>query len=75
MANVKTVSGDGNFQQCRNTAYHCTYDFINNKLNAVNVVYKITAYTGSDKEHNYIFSTCHTLSQPPPSLSLEPSFL
>ena len=40
----------------KNTAYHCPYDFADNKVNAIYIVYKIRDYDGTGTEHNYLFS-------------------
>ena len=40
----------------RNTAYHSPYDLVDNKVNAIYIVYKIRNYDGTGIEHNYLFS-------------------
>ena len=40
----------------KNTAYHCPYDFIDNKVNAIYIVYKIRGYDSTGTEPNYPFS-------------------
>ena len=40
----------------KNTAYHCPYDFADNKVNAIYIVYKIRDNDGTGTEHNYLFS-------------------
>ena len=39
----------------KNTAYYCPYDFADNKVNAIYIVYKIRDYDGGGAEHNYLF--------------------
>ena len=36
-------------------AYHSRYDLVNNKVNAIYIVYKIRNYDGTGIEHNYLF--------------------
>ena len=40
----------------KNTAYHCPYDLVDNKVNAIYIVYKIRDYDGAGTEHNYLYS-------------------
>ena len=40
----------------KNSAYHCPYDLVDNKVNANYIVYKIRAYDSIGTEHNYLFS-------------------
>ena len=40
----------------KNTAYHCRYNLIDNKVNAIYIVYKIRDYDSTGAEHNYLFS-------------------
>ena len=40
----------------KNTAYHSHYDLVDNKVNAIYIVYKIRNYDGTGIEHNYLFS-------------------
>ena len=37
-----------------NSAYHCPFDLVDNKVNAI--VYKIRKYDSTGTEHNYLFS-------------------
>ena len=55
-ANVQTASGHGHFLEMNNTAYHSPYDLVDNKVNAIYIVYKIRNYDGTGIEHNYLFS-------------------
>ena len=55
-ANVHTASGHEHFLEMRNTAYHSPYDLVDNKVNAICIVYKIRDYDGTGIEHNYLFS-------------------
>ena len=36
--------------------YHCPYDLIDNKVNAIYIVYKIRDSDTSGTEHNYLYS-------------------
>ena len=38
------------------SAYHCPYDLVDNKVNAIYIVYKIRNYDITGTEHNYLFS-------------------
>ena len=40
----------------KNSAYHCPYDLVDNKVNAIYIVYKIRKYDSTGPEHNYLFS-------------------
>ena len=40
-ANVQKASGHGHFLEMKNSAYHSPYDLIDNKVNAIYIVYKI----------------------------------
>ena len=42
--------------EMKNSAYHCPYDLVDNKINAIYIVYKIRKYCSTGPEHNYIFS-------------------
>ena len=53
--NVQKASGHGHFLEMRNTAYYIPYDLVDNKVNAIYIVYKIRNYDGTDTEHNYLF--------------------
>ena len=55
-ADVQKASGHGHFLDMKNTAYHFPYDFADNKVNAINIVYKIRDYDGTGTEYNYLFS-------------------
>ena len=55
-ANVQNASGHGHFVEMKNTAHHSPYDLVDNKVNAVYIVYKIRNYDGTGIEHNYLFS-------------------
>ena len=46
----------GHFLEMKNTAYHCPYDLVDNKVNAIYIVYKIRDYDSTGTEHNYLFS-------------------
>ena len=39
-----------------NSADHFPYDFSDNKVNAIYIVYKIRGYDSTGTEHNYLFS-------------------
>ena len=41
----------------KNSAYHCHYDFIDNKVNVVYVFYRIRNFDASGTGHNYLFSS------------------
>ena len=53
-ANVQKAPGHGHFLEMKNTAYHIPYDLVDNKVNAIYIVYKIRDCDGG--EHNYLFS-------------------
>ena len=55
-AKVQIASGHGQFLEMKNTAYHSPYDLVDNKVNAIYIVYKIRNYDGTGIEHNYLFS-------------------
>ena len=40
----------------KNSGYHCPYDLVDNKVNAIYIVYKIRKYDGAGPDHNYLFS-------------------
>ena len=52
--NIQKASGDGHFLEMKNSAYHCPYDLIDNKVNAIYIVYKIRKYDSTGTEHNYL---------------------
>ena len=56
MANVQKTSGHGNFLEMKNSTYHCPYDFVSNKANAIYIVYKVRKYDSTGLEHNFHFS-------------------
>ena len=55
-ADVQKASGHGHFLKMKNTAYHSPYDLVDNKVNAIYIVYKKRYYDGTGTEHNYLFS-------------------
>ena len=55
-ANVQKAPGHGHFLEMNNTAYHCPYDLVDNKVNAIYIVYKIRDYDSTGTEHDYLFS-------------------
>ena len=55
-ANVQKSSGHAHFLEMKNTACHSPYDLVDNKVNAIYIVYKIRNYDGTGIEHNYLFS-------------------
>ena len=55
-AKVQKASEHGHFLEKKNTAYHSPYDLVDNKVNAIDIVYKIREYDGTGTEHNYLFS-------------------
>ena len=55
-ATVQNATGYGHFLEMKNTAYHCHYDLVDDKVNAIYIVYKIRDYNGTGTEHNYHFS-------------------
>ena len=55
-ANVQKASGRGYFLEMKNSVYHCPYDLVDNKVNAIYIVYKIRNYDSTGTEHNYLFS-------------------
>ena len=56
-ANVQRVPGHGHCLEMKNSAYHCPFDPVDNKVNAIYIVYKISKYDSTGTEHNYLF-TC-----------------
>ena len=55
-ANVQKAPGHGHFLEMKNSAYHCPYDLVDNKVNAIYIVYKVRDYDSTGTEHNYLFS-------------------
>ena len=55
-ANVQKATGHGHFLKMKNLACHCPYDLVDNKVNAIYIVYKIRKYDSTGTEHNYLFS-------------------
>ena len=55
-ANVHRAPGHGHFLEMRNSAYHCPYDLVDSKVNAIYIVYRIRKYDSTGTEHNYLFS-------------------
>ena len=55
-AKVQIASGHGHFLEMKNTVYHSPYDLVDNKVNAIYIVYKIRNYDCIGIEHNYLFS-------------------
>ena len=55
-ADVQKASGHGHFLETKNTAYQSPYDLVDNKVNAIYIVYKIRDYDATGTEHNYLFS-------------------
>ena len=55
-ANVQKATGHGHFLEMKNSAYHCPYDLVDNKVNAIYIVYKIRKYDSTGTEHNNLFS-------------------
>ena len=43
-ANVQKAPAHGHFLEMKNSVYHCHYDLVDNKVNAIYIVYKITTY-------------------------------
>ena len=43
-AKVQKAPGHGHCLEIKNTAHHCPYDLVGNKVNAINIVYKIRDY-------------------------------
>ena len=54
--NVQNAPGHGHFLETKNSAYHCPYDLVENKVNAIYIVYKTRQYDSTGSEHNYLFS-------------------
>ena len=40
----------------KNSAYHCPYDLVDKKVNAIYIVHKIRKYDSTSTEHNSLFS-------------------
>ena len=40
----------------KNSAYHCLYDLVDNKVNVIYIAYKIRDYDSAGTEHNYLSS-------------------
>ena len=55
-ANVQKAPDHVHFLEMKNSAYHCPYDPVDNKVNAIYIVHKIKKYDGTGTEHNYLFS-------------------
>ena len=55
-ANVQKTTGHGHFLELKNSAHHSPYDLVDNKVNAIYIVYKIRKYDSTGTEHNYLFS-------------------
>ena len=53
-ANVEYVTGHGHFLEKKNSANHCP--LVDNKMNAIYIVYQIRKYDSTGTEHNYLFS-------------------
>ena len=53
-ANLQKVSGHGHFLEMKNLAYHYPYDLVDNKANAIYIVYKIRDYDSTGTEHHYL---------------------
>ena len=54
-ANVQKAPGHGHVLEMKNTTCHCPYDLLDNKVNAIYIVYKIRDYDSTGTEHNYLF--------------------
>ena len=54
--NVQKAPGHRQFLEMKNSAYHCPYDLVDNKVNAIYIVYKIRGYDSTGTEHYYLFS-------------------
>ena len=54
--NVQRAPDHGHFLQMKNPAYHCPYYLVDNKVNAIYIVYKIRKYDSTGTEHSYLFS-------------------
>ena len=52
---MQKASGYGQFLEMKNSAYHCPYDLIDSKVNAIYIVYKIRDYDSTGTEHNYLY--------------------
>ena len=55
-ANLQKSFGHGHFLEMKNSVYHCPYDLIDNRVNAIYIVYIIRKYDSTGTEHNYLFS-------------------
>ena len=55
-ANVQRAPNHGQFLEMKNSAYHCPYDLVDNKVNAIYIVYKIRKYDSTGTVYNYLFS-------------------
>ena len=55
-ANLQKAQGHGHFLEMKNSAYHWPHVLIDNKVNAICIVYKIRDYDSTGTEHNYLFS-------------------
>ena len=53
-ANVHTALSHGHFLEMKNSAYHCPYDLVDNKVNAICIVYKMRKYDSTGTEPNYM---------------------
>ena len=53
---MQRATGHGHFLEIKNLAYHCPYDLIDNKVNAIYILHKIRKYDSTGTEHNYLFS-------------------
>ena len=63
-ANMQKAPGHGHFLEMKNSVYHCPYDLVDNKVNAIYIVHKIRDYDSTGTEHNYLFS-CGTSDNHP----------
>ena len=54
MANVQKTTGHDHFVEMKNSAYHCPYDLVSNKVNAIYIIYKIRKYDSTGSEHYYL---------------------
>ena len=52
-ANVQKAPGHGHFLEMKNSAYLRPYDLIDNKVNAIYIVYKIRDYDSTGTSQNY----------------------
>ena len=51
-ANIQKAPGCGDILEMKNLAYHFPYDLIDNKVDAIYIVYKIRDYDSTGTEHN-----------------------